>query len=185
MALTDKQSGRVTIISRIYELLTKLTEEQQILLVRQLFREDLPHYLLKVILEMTETQQVTILNELEEIVMEAQSPNGDRVSIVDLDERTAPRKPCIVFVDCQTEEKSFQELIRNISTSGAYIKTNQPIEKGQTLSLSFSIPHTDETIELSGNVVRCDKEGIGVKFQAITEGQRDTIRTFIEARDGE
>jgi len=120
----------------------------------QLFQYELPQYLSKVVLEMTEAKQVTLLDDLEEMVMEAQSPNGEQISTINLDERVATRKPCVVFVDCQTEEKSLQEFIHNNGTSGAYIKTNQPIQKGQTISLYFSTPRSNESVELSGNVVK-------------------------------
>nr|MDD5723262.1 PilZ domain-containing protein [Syntrophales bacterium] len=181
MGSTKDQRGKVRIISRLYELINSLAEEQQISLLKRLFRDDLPNYIFKMILDMPGDQQLLVIDQLEEMVNAESLWDEEKITVVDIDTRRGSRKPCVILVDFSTEDFSAQEVIHDISAGGAFIKTNQPLLMGQEVGLSFSVPNFEKTFELAGRIVRCNGEGIGVKFMNLTRRQRDVMMTFIES----
>lgn len=183
MGSPEDQLGKVHIISRLYELISSLTEDQQISLLRQLFRDDLPNYIFKMILDMPQSHQLLIIDQLEEMAKEETLWDEERMTVVDIDTRRSSRKPCVILVDFSTEEISSQEVISDISINGAFIKTNHPLVMGQEIALSFSVPNFEKTFEVAGTVVRCNGEGIGVKFMNLTRKQQDIMMSFIESMD--
>jgi hypothetical protein len=182
MGSAEDQLGKVRIISRLYELINTLTEEQQISLLRQLFRDDLPNYIFKMILDMPGNQQLLIIDHLEEMAKK-ESLWDEKINVVDIDTRRASRKPCVILVDFSTEDRSSQDVIHDISVGGAFIKTDQPLVIGQEIALSFSVPNFEKSFELAGKIVRCNGEGIGVKFMNLTRKQQDIMMSFIESMD--
>lgn len=179
MTLPEDHLEKARRISKLYELVNSLTEDQQISLLKQLFHDDLPHYIFKMILDMSDAQQLLIINQLEEMLL-AQSLWDEKVTVVDIDPRRGSRKPCVILVDFSTEEFSAQEYIHDISVGGAFIKTDQPFVIGQDIALSFSIPNLEKSLDLTGQVVRCNGVGIGVKFVNLTKKQQDIITAIIE-----
>jgi len=182
MALPEDRLDRVRLISRLYELVNSLTEDQQISLVKKLFHDDLPDHIFKMILDMSEAQQLLVINQLEEMLLD-QSLWDEKVTVVDIDPRRGSRRPCVILVDFSSDDLSTQEYIRDISVGGAFIKTDQPLVIGQEVALSFSIPNIEHSLDLTGKVVRCNGEGIGVKFTNLTTRQQDIIMSIIESMD--
>lgn len=182
MVLPEDRVDRVRLISRLYELLNSLTEDQQVSLLKQLFHDDLPHYIFKMILDMSEAQQLLVTNQLEEMSLD-QSLWDEKVTVVDIDPRRGSRKPCVILVDFSSDDLSAQEYIRDISVGGAFIKTDQPLVIGQEVALSFSVPNIEHSLDLTGKVVRCNGEGIGVKFTNLTKRQKDIIISVIASMD--
>jgi len=183
MASSEDHRGRVRVISRLYELIDSLTEDQQISLLKQLFRDDLPNYIFKMILDMPQGQQLLVIDQLEEMTKQESLWDEERTTVVDIDTRRGSRKPCVILVDFSTEEISSQEVISDISIDGAFIKTDHPLVMGQEIALSFSVPNFEKTFEVAGTVVRCNGEGIGVKFINLTRKQQDIMMSFIESMD--
>ncbi len=182
MALPEDRLDRVRFISRLYELVNSLTEDQQISLLQKMFHDDLPDHIFKMIMDMSEAKQLLVTNQLEEMLLE-QSLWDEKVTVVDIDPRRGSRKPCVIMVDFSSDELSAQEYIRDISVGGAFIKTDQPLVIGQEVALSFSVPNIDHSLDLTGKVVRCNGEGIGVKFTNLTKRQQDMIMSIIETMD--
>jgi Tfp pilus assembly protein PilZ len=183
MGSSEDRLGRVRVISKLYELINFLSEEQQISLIKQLFRDDLPNYIFKQIFDMPENQQLLIIDRLEEMTKEGGLWEEERINVVDIDTRRGSRKPCVILVDFSSEDLSAQEFIRDISIGGAFIKTDQPLVVGQDIALSFSIPNFEKSFELAGKVVRSNGEGIGVKFINLTKKQQDIMVSLIEGMD--
>jgi uncharacterized protein (TIGR02266 family) len=79
-----------------------------------------------------------------------------------------------------------REYVSNISTSGAFIVTEEPLPKGTRVDLKFSII-TDriETIEGEGEVVRVvrpgpgRKGGMGVVFTRLTSCSKGLIEELV------
>jgi hypothetical protein len=78
------------------------------------------------------------------------------------------RKPVFTVVDYATQGHAYKDFIRNISPGGVYIETPMPFSVGQELSLTFALPTYEKHIKISGEIVRVDSQGIGVKFKAAT-----------------
>ena len=92
------------------------------------------------------------------------------------------RYDCLVGVDYDVSDWTYQCYMRDISEGGAYIETEQPIKVGQRLTMSLSSPVLERTYAISGTVVRRDPKGIGVRFKDLTLQQRQVIRSLIETR---
>ncbi|TFG92466.1 MAG: hypothetical protein E4H15_03655 [Syntrophobacterales bacterium] len=181
MEPSEDQLERVRIISRLYKLIDSLSEEQHISLIKQLFRDDLPKYIFKMILDMPDNQQLMIIDQLEVMIEGERLWDEEKVNILDIDTRRGSRKPCVILVDFSTEDISAQEFIHDISINGAFIKTDQPLVMGQEVALSFSVPNFEKSFELLGKVVRCNSEGIGVKFLNLSEKHQKIMKSFIES----
>ena len=78
--------------------------------------------------------------------------------------RLDPRKPTFISAECSIGDACFTDFIQDISNGGVYIQTDGRFFLGQQITLTFSIPKTSEEKTVSGEVVRVDSQGIGVKF---------------------
>ncbi len=78
--------------------------------------------------------------------------------------RKYPRKPSFIPVDCLSFEACFTDFIQDISSGGVCIQTNGHFFVGQQITLTFTIPKAEEDITVSGEVVRVNTRGIGVRF---------------------
>ncbi len=82
------------------------------------------------------------------------------------------------------------EYVTNISRSGVFIRTDDPLPIGTRVSLSFTVILDDlETIEGVGEVVRCvpsgpdgEPSGMGVVFVELTQVSRDLLERILVRR---
>ena len=78
-----------------------------------------------------------------------------------------------------------QEYVTNISKTGVFIKSTQPLPVGTRVNLRFTVIMDDiETIEGIGEVVRVqeDPSGMGVVFVSLTSHSQDLIAKLITRR---
>ena len=167
-------SGRYTVLTRLFEMVGRLSEEQQILLLRQLDRGVLTSHLFKVIIDLPEEQQNRLLDRLGEMLSE-ELPE----KTITLDERELPRRTCTIAVNFDTQGHSFQDTILDISAAGVFIKTDQSLDVGQGLSLRFAFPGVEEDLDIKGEIVWRSPKGIGVKFFDLTADHFDRIKHFV------
>lgn len=79
-------------------------------------------------------------------------------------------------------DQFIQEYITNISKSGVFIKTKEPLPIGTSVDLRFSVIMDDiETIEGVGEVVRVqdDPPGMGVVFRQLSRYSKDLIEKLL------
>lgn len=93
-------------------------------------------------------------------------------------QRSHDRYEILVAVDYNISEWTYQCFLRDISLSGAYIETEQSVSIGQRILLTLSSPASDRTHAIQGQVVRRDKKGIGVHFDALSLQQKQTIEAL-------
>lgn len=78
-----------------------------------------------------------------------------------------------------------EEYVTNISRTGVFIKSNQPMTVGTRVNLRFTVI-TDgiETIEGVGEVVRVEKDppGVGVVFRELSGYSKDLIDKLLTQR---
>ena len=82
-------------------------------------------------------------------------------------------------------DQFINEYVTNISRSGAFIKTSEPLPVGSEVDLRFTVIMDDiETIEGVGVVVRVetDPSGMGVVFKELSGYSRDLIEKLLTAR---
>ena len=97
-------------------------------------------------------------------------------------QRKFDRYDCLVGVDYDISDWTYQCNLRDISEGGVYIETEQPITVGQRLIVSLSSPILEKTCAINGTVVRRDPKGIGVRFEGLTLSQKQVIRSLMESR---
>ena len=82
-------------------------------------------------------------------------------------------------------DQFIKEYVTNISRSGAFIKTADPLPIGSEVDLRFTVIMDDiETIEGVGTVVRVEKDpsGMGVVFKELSSYSRGLIEKLLTAR---
>ena len=100
-----------------------------------------------------------------------------------LDYREDSRIPCFLPVDYSTKDRVYQDFINNLSKGGVFIETLSPFRAGQLISLIFSLPSVQKTFKISGNIVRTEQDGIGVKFtKNLTSYQKELIHSVISRK---
>jgi Tfp pilus assembly protein PilZ len=85
-------------------------------------------------------------------------------------------------------DQFIQEYVTNISRSGAFIKTSDPLPIGTEVNLRFTVIMDDiETIEGIGRVVRVadDPPGMGVVFKQLSGYSQTLIEKLLTARTEE
>jgi hypothetical protein len=85
----------------------------------------------------------------------------------------------LVAVDYDTNDWTYQSLLRDISLGGAYVETTQPMSKGQRIILTLSTHRPERTCTVKGVVVRKDARGVGIQFDDLTLQQRQVIQGVI------
>jgi Tfp pilus assembly protein PilZ len=181
MNASDIQLDRYSLIPRLFKLVNGMSEERQLVLLRQLLKDNVKKHLFKVIIDMSDSRQLKLLEQLEKL------PSDEMpVRTVSLDEeeetsmRGHLRKPCLINVAYTIQDHDYKGYILDISTVGVFIETNEPFSVGQELTLAFSLPSYEKVFNLQGLIVWIGHQGIGVKFQNLLPDQEDFIKSFIE-----
>ena len=136
---------------------------------------------------LTAHQQTSVLKALTAIKKSvghadpSASPAG--TTDVNIEARQNERSSCSIEVSYTADDHFFSERIRNISGGGIYIETPKIISLGKKLSITFSIPDTRHNFKLNGVVVRSTQGGIGVKFEDITQHQRQLLDYIVKTRN--
>ena len=92
--------------------------------------------------------------------------------------RKHDRFECLVAVDYDISDWTYQCFLRDISMGGAYIETEQSVKDGQKIILTLSSPELERSCAITGKVVRRDKKGIGVRFEEISLQQKKVIQAL-------
>lgn len=80
-----------------------------------------------------------------------------------------------------------QEYVTNISKTGVFIKSTQPLPVGTRVNLRFTVIMDDiETIEGVGEVVRVETEpsGMGVLFRELSGYSKELIEKLLTKQGG-
>lgn len=76
-----------------------------------------------------------------------------------------------------------QEYVTNISRTGVFIRAQKPLPIGTQVNLHFTVIMNDiETIEGVGEVVRVEKDGMGVVFRELSAYSKDLIDKLLIQR---
>jgi hypothetical protein len=120
--------------------------------------------LLMLILDMSEAQQLILLNQAKDII----------------DKRAKPRNPCLIPVNYKLEQQNHISFMLDINAFGAYIETSEPFPVGQQIDLTFFNPFSHKHIDLTGQIIWSSAYAIGVKFNNLPIHRKDMITFFAE-----
>jgi Tfp pilus assembly protein PilZ len=85
------------------------------------------------------------------------------------DKRQHIRKPYFMVVDFAALNRNYKDFIKNISTGGVFIATRSPMPIGQKVSMSFALPACKKNVKITGEIIRSNGKGIGVKFKLMEQ----------------
>lgn len=74
------------------------------------------------------------------------------------------RRTSYIIAQYTVKEGTHRDVIKNIGAGGLYIRTTRKISKGQSIELEFPLFRFDNTVVVSGKVVRTDSDGFAVAF---------------------
>ncbi|RKZ27311.1 hypothetical protein DRQ26_03260 [bacterium] len=94
--------------------------------------------------------------------------------------RKHARFNCLVAVDYDIKDWSYQNFMRNLSLGGAFIETKNSIPVGQRILMSFSAANESVRCNIAGKVVRRTSDGFGVKFEQLSSQQSNVIKMIVE-----
>lgn len=120
--------------------------------------------LLMIILDMSEEQQLFLLNQAKHIV----------------DKRTKHRNPCLIPVNYTLKKRNYNSFILDINAFGAYIETSGTFPVGQELNLTFFNPFSHKHIDLEGEIIWSSNYAVGVKFNNLPRRGTEMIEFFTE-----
>lgn len=183
MIASDPTLGKFSTTARLFNLVSEMPKDQQLILLKQLVGERVAAHLYKLIVDMTEEQQIILLEQMGE------SPQVDlpvkTVSIEDSDTsmRENLRKPCLINSSYSIQDRKFASYILDISIGGVFIETNAKYPVGQDLQLKFSLPNHNQPFIFKGKIAWSSAKGFGVKFENISVRQGDILKSFIEENE--
>jgi len=99
--------------------------------------------------------------------------------------RRSDRVDLVVRVDYKTVDELFSEFARNINEGGLFIETETPPAIGSEVALQFSIPGSDQPLQVIGRVVRAspgdrgEPPGMGIEFENLDNQSQDLIDELV------
>ena len=164
--------SKYEIITKLYYLINKLSEEQILNLLKELLQDKGRDYLFKLILDLSENQRLVLMRQLEEITSTSSA----------YERRKYPRKDCLINARISAEGRINSGYILDINPHGAFIDTSDGILAGQMVKLMFSLPNNHERLLLSGEIIWSEIQGAGLKFNHLTAKQLEIIRSFTKSK---
>ena len=167
------KSNKYKTIAHLFKLVSNISEEQLLILLKELLKDHFTTYLFRLIIEMSDDQQLMLIKQLEQT--SAKSGN--------LDKRSHLRKPCLVSVDYIVGKRKFKSFMLDISTFGAFIETKTLFPVGKEIIMTFTLSTYQKPFKLTGEIIWSGSQGIGAKFKYLNRHQFDIIKSYSEKMD--
>ena len=100
--------------------------------------------------------------------------------------RDYPRSDVNLLVLRRTKDEIYHEFARVLGAGGMFVKSLDPPDVGETLSMEFSLPGLDLPIEIRGEVMwrresgTTESAGMGIRFLDVADTLRQQIGSFVE-----
>lgn len=79
------------------------------------------------------------------------------------------RRTAYIIAKYTVNEGTFRDVIKNIGAGGLFIRTSRKIAEGQSIVLEFPLFQFDNTVRVSGKVVRTNFDGFAVTFDELLD----------------
>lgn len=129
-----------------------MTEQNNDKIISNINLAELTARLMKLVIELGPEEKIALLRDLE-----------DRVGVR---KRKTGRMPYLAEIDFAMNGKPVKGYIMNISQSGLYIQCTEKPKEGVDITMTFPPPSKNESIKISGRVVRSEDDGFAVEFQS-------------------
>lgn len=178
MDSSKKNSRGSTINFRLAQLIKKMPEDQQFLLLKQMLKDNITATLFELVGKSTDAQQELLLEQLEQNLTQPVSLEETELAI-----REHSRKTCMINASYEVEGQVYHSFMLDISPAGAFIETNDKFAPGQEIKLTFSVPKSGKIIDITGEILWKGMLGIGVKFGGLYDDQIESITSFLEEEE--
>ena len=121
------------------------------------------------------------------------NPTGAKTAANQHNVRSSERFDLEVKVDLESDHNFYTGLTQNISAGGVFIATNHIRRIGDRITLKFTLPGSEKTIDVDTEVrwIRENSalqriegaQGMGVRFINLTPEASAAINGFLESRD--
>jgi hypothetical protein len=171
----DPPSADPATNGKLAQIIENLPEERQLVLLKQLLKDNLTTALLGIIRKMTEHEKLTLLAQLQPVAAEADGLEETEITL-----RSFSRKSCMLRIDYTIEGRNFEGFILDISPAGAFIESGEAFKAGRQIQLTFSVPTHPEQMTISGEILWKGLLGMGIKFLDISREQIESIAAFMK-----
>lgn len=120
---------------------------------QEIGKESITVSLIRKILDMTEEQQLSLYQQLEEIS-----------AAVMTSEREDTRKSFKKTIQFTMKYQTFTGVSQDISAGGMFIITEDTFSVGQMIAIQIPLANKSKHIKVPAQIVRIKPEGIGVEF---------------------
>ncbi|WP_319408238.1 PilZ domain-containing protein [uncultured Desulfosarcina sp.] len=79
------------------------------------------------------------------------------------------RRTSYIIAEYTVKEGTHRDVIKNIGAGGLFIRTSRKISDGQSIKLEFPLFRFDNTVQVSGKVVRVESDGFAVAFDELLD----------------
>jgi hypothetical protein len=93
--------------------------------------------------------------------------------------REFPRVPCNFTLDLAADGRAINCFARDISAGGIFVESCETFNMEQPVSICFSLDDDRLALKLKGRVVRLEHEGIGIKYESLTNYQKEIMNDII------
>jgi len=175
MASANPPLGQKTINLKLAEMIKNLSEDHQLILLKQLLKGNLVPTLYRLIGKMTDYQQSALLEQLHQHSQKSICLEETEIAL-----RGHTRKSCMLSIDYKVEGQKYEGFMLDISPGGAFIETGEAFATGQQIDLTFFLPNSPRQLKIIGTILWKGLLGIGIKFEDIAPDQADIITAFME-----
>jgi Tfp pilus assembly protein PilZ len=173
MAASDTLSGKYPVIARIFDLMNRISEDRVLIILKELLEDKFSDHIFKLVIDLPDKQQKVLLKELEKSVHPVSTD----------DRREHSRKPCLMPVKYSVQNRRFKGYILDISVHGVFIETSDYFFSGQEIITTFSVPHYQKPLTVTGEIVWSSQNGMGIKFNQLTPHQTKMIKAFADTSE--
>ncbi len=170
MKTSDTTVGKYPVIARLFELINQISEDQFVIILKDLLKDKFSAHMFKLVIDMSDEQQGALLKHLQKKV------NAENSS----ERRKYLRKACLIPLTYVVQGRQFDGYILDISDHGVFIETGNTLFSGQEIIMTFSAPRYQKALRITGDIVWSSRNGIGVKFSQLTAHQQKAISAFSE-----
>ncbi len=91
------------------------------------------------------------------------------------DNREHPRKHSSITATFKIGDRTYSGAVEDLSNGGLFIRITDDITVGEKIIINLSYLHLREPFAVQAEVVSKRKGGIGVKFNGLTQDQKDLL----------
>ena len=85
-------------------------------------------------------------------------------------QRQYTRRASYIIAEYTVKGRTHRDVIKYIGAGGLFVRTSRRVAFGQPIVVSFPLFQFDNTIQVSGKVIRIDRNGFAVRFDEPIDG---------------